>query len=241
MRKVIAGISLIILLPYVSGANADCPATKKPGRLTRSPIKICPPLIPLVDQVKSFQGSLLGLTAAVNKLATATEDEAKGQSKSALSQPLSKDLFDNGGWLTMMAIIIALSAYMAALRLSLIDKSGRATRRKKLIMDNIKRLEWQEWRVIQLTAERAKLDKLQTEIIKYQEVIRRISFVDFILGVSLVSTIIRLFGPHLCPPQFSAVYIAIVSFVLAVAVFIYLHVREWIKTIGKAYKLWAEK
>jgi hypothetical protein len=224
MRNAIVVTALMILLPYVSGAIANCPATQKPGRLTRPPAIICPPSKPLVDQVKSLQGSILGLTSAASKLATAAENETKGQSKSASSQPLSKELFDNTGWLTLMAVVIALFAYMAGLNWSLHDKivqviQGRG--REGLNTNDIERL--------------------KRQINKFRKAIWLISLGLFMLGASLVSIIILLFGPHLYPPQFSAAYIAIVSFVLAVVALFYFHSKEWRNVIRDAFQFRGEK
>lgn len=71
--------------------------------------------------------SMPGLTSAANTVATVTEEADKNPVPLSRTGPAEE--LDSGDWLAVLAMAIALSAYMAALRWTLIGKYGEATTR----------------------------------------------------------------------------------------------------------------
>lgn len=219
MRNAVLLITLLLALPGWA-ANPPCtPVKKRPA----SPCCACPsdPAIPqLTEQIGHLQQSVPGLTAAVTTLATATHNVGQAMTKPPPSSaPLAP--FSRSEWLTLMAIIIALSAYLASLRWLLIDKYGRAKRKlcylKSLTED---------------AARTQRIAQLNADMQKHQQKIRAISWVDFTLAFPLLAIVYLLFAPYLCQPAFTAPFIASLFFVVAILLLVARHVREWKKTFN---------
>ena len=219
MHNAVLLITLLLALPSWA-ANPPCtPVKKRPA----SPCCRCPsdPAIPLLtEQIGHLQQAVPGLTAAVTSLATATHNVSQAMTKPPPT-PAPLAPFSRSDWLTLMAIIIALSAYMASLRWLLIDKYGRA-KRKLCHLKSLPEDEMRARRIAQLTE----------DMQKHQQKIRAISWVDFTLAFPLFAIVYILFAPYLCQPAFSAPFIATLTFVVALLLLLRRHIREWKKTFN---------
>lgn len=120
--------------------------------------------------------SLPGLTSAADSVADVTEEAGKKPGHLARTGP-SEEL-DSGDWLAVLAMAIALSAYMAALRWTLIGKYGEATTRIESTKASLRRA----------ARRRAKLEAERTQNLD-QARLRRGSLSDFLrvalLGISI--------------------------------------------------------
>ena len=218
MRNAILLITLILAWPAWAAGPTCTPIKKRPA----TPSCRCQPdpAIPhLTEQIGRLQQSVPGLTAAVITLATATDKVSQAMTKpptpSALLSP-----FTRSEWLTLMAIIIALSAYLASLRWLLIDKYGRA-KRKLCYLKSLPEDATRTKRIAQLNG----------DMQKHQQKIRAISLVDFTLAFPLLAIVLQLFGPYLREPAVNAPFIASLFFIVAIFLLVWRHLREWLKTL----------
>ena len=224
MRNSILLIPLIFYVPGLSAAHPQSVTTKcsSPPTCCVSNTDIATRL--LADNVGALQQSVLTLTTAVNNLGTATEKASKAVANLPAPPPTTPKPLGQDGWLTLMAIIIALSAYLATLRWILIDKLGRARRRVCYLRGQPENADRKE-----------RIDQITHEMQKHQRKIREISWVDFTLALPLLTIVYMLFSPYLCEPEWSAPFIAALFFVVAIFLLVGRHVGEWLKTI----KAWA--
>jgi len=242
MLKTIVLVTLFVISPYASGAHAHCPTVPKKDNTNRPH----PELQQLVIEIHALQQSLPGLTSAVNRLAVATEN-SNIKPIEPIAPPPPDPAIDSSGWLTLLAILIALSAYMANLRWTLIDKCGKENRRQGFYQSRIASIDKESSKLgiadekkekkEELADEKSDLEEKNSKSKKlyraHQIGIRWVSVVDAFLVFSSVFIFLHLFLDYLLTPPWSLVRVALWSFAVAALVFIGLHAREWCKAICK--------
>lgn len=224
MRSFALLILLAFLVPGVAVAHPPCVINKQVPSKPRCVNKTDVAIHQLADNVGGLQQTVPGLTAAVNRLATATE-----QAQIKPPPPVRPEPFDLGDSLTLMAIIIALSAYLASLRLGLIGRCGRLTRMSdylaaELVKEGIKSDD--------VTRINQRLDGMRNDMREHQARIRAISLIDAVLAVPMLMLVWRIFAPYLCESAATGPFFIALFFVTAIVLLLIGHGREWLKTLG---------
>jgi len=228
--RIVATLLLLYLYSISLAANDQADHTEK----TACAYKCCPqphacqpacctgtrpmPSKGLIDAVRKLENEIETLAMEIKKLNDTNETLAKkieSLKKEKEKETSPKANIDSASWLTFLAILIALSAYMANLRWGLIQKIEQIDSRTGDFEDV------KNYSDVDLAKKKE----------KYQGMINWISLTDFLLVVSAWACILLLFSPNICSAFKWPESIVVLFFILAAGVFTLMHITAWCKTI----------